>query len=308
MPEPQHTDQDQQQFTHVSLDVPNGSTVTQTVQDSTEPTGTPQSSMQLPPVVAPPFMPPTDFQPEPAPGNEPTKSDDVRQQLTAAKKSQEIAQQKAEAALEQVREVEEQTKQSEAELAEKAEQAQKQAAQAKQEIEQATEKQKEVQKTLKQAAAESGPSVAGYKPFDFIKALNSPPRPDPSISSEPEIDKTAQKELSKELKQTKQEIKQAKDTVTAANKQVSKAQQVAEKAKKGHESILQKISQVLDSAADQATAADSQSYKAFLIIGAACLAVAVISVPFTSSFIWIVFLLVALVQLGMGTMLKKKSQ
>lgn len=308
--------QDHNGYVHLEIDAPAGSVVTQPIASQSD---------NPPPPVPPPMFPPafdpaTMQQTQPQPSNPSSSSDSseqppeaqtITEKMQQAKSKEQSAKQQTETALEEVKKVEEQAKSTQEELKQRVQSAKQKVSQAQTEIEQAQKQQQEGKNKLKELQQNSSTSIAGYKPLDLVQALGKPPQPDYSQEmSSPSLDKETQKEIQNEIKSTEQQVKETQKQVSEANKQIEKADKQAKQSLQQHVSILDKVTsliQKLTGDEEDSQSSEQPPHKAFLIMGIGLLALALITIPFASPFIWMLIAIAAFVQIGMGTMLKRKS-
>ena len=188
-------------------------------------------------------------------------------------------------------------------------QAQQQVGQAEQQIKEAEAKQQQAQQQLSQAEQNNGFTVAGYKPADLAQALVKPPEP-AAQSSSPQLDPSTQQRIKSGNQQIQKQVEQTQKQIKKADKQISKSQQGAEKAEKGHESIIEKITGLIQQLTSGQTSdpMSPKPYSAFMILGAVCLVLAVLTLIAVNSPIWILIAVVAAVELGVGVLIKKQGQ
>lgn len=186
--------------------------------------------------------------------------------------------------------------------------------QAQQEIQQGQKQQQETEQKLqelKKLSDGSSKTIAGYKPSDIFQAFVKPPRPSlNSGSSTSSMDKEVQQQLEMQSKEMKQELSQTQKRVQQANKQIGQAQKQAEKTNKKQGNMLQNIIKLIDSLQGKAeqTSKMAKAYLPFMVLGLLFLLIAILTLLFAKSNLWVLIAMAALVQLGLSGMLKKRSQ
>jgi hypothetical protein len=195
-------------------------------------------------------------------------------------------------------------------LQQQVEQTQQKIDTAQQQIERAQQQQQRSQQKLQEIKSQSGPvTIAGYEPADLIQAPVKPPQPVNRPVSNHTVDEQTQQRLEQRSRQAEEAVKQTKKQLEAADKQVSRARQAAQKTQTQYAEITRKITAIVQGlAGNQQDSSEPQTYKPFTILGAVFLVLAVVILIFARTSLWVLVALAAVVQLGMGFMLRTRSQ
>jgi predicted RND superfamily exporter protein len=131
----------------------------------------------------------------------------------------------------------------------------------------------------------------------------------PDNDAKPTVDEQTQQRLEQRSRQAEEAVKQTKKQLEAADKQVSRARQAAQKTQTQYAEITRKITAIVQGlAGNQQDSSEPQTYKPFTILGAVFLVLAVVILIFARTSLWVLVALAAVVQLGMGFMLRTRSQ
>lgn len=256
---------------------------------------------------APPPVPPPISTSEPLSTNE--EANKLQQQIEEAKQKQHEAELKAQEALKQVKESEDKAIETQKELEQQIKEASKQVHVAHQQIDEAKNNAHESQLVLEQARIEPQTKVAGYSVGQIAQAFTKPPLPASSSADSPAatIDKDTRQELEKESKKAQEQAETARKQIEQAEKQIKQARQLSQKNIKESSNITSKIDEILKKLSDASTQTTDKPYKLFMIIGGVLLVIAILTSPFFSSYVWVIAGLAAIMQLAMGTILKRMS-
>lgn len=300
---------DSKGFVHVEVDAPVGNSITQPISDQAS---TPPS---LDPAAASPPLTAVPQQQASAPDAQAIAAQpevqELSQQIQEAQSKEQSAKHETQDALKEVKHTQEQAKTMQQELEQKSAAAKQRVSQAKQEIQQANQQQQEANSKLKELQKQNDTplTIAGYKPADLAQALAKPPEPAPPPLNLPSpISEEMQQQIHEEAKKTEQQVKQTQQQIKQADQQIEIAQQYAQKTVKRQAGILQKIAGIIQELASPQSQSDQQPYKIFLILGIGLLVLAVVMLPLASPLIGILIAVSAIVQIGMGTILKRMSQ
>lgn len=290
-------------FVRIKLDAPVGSVISQPIQDSNQPDDY-QIQAAAPPV-PPPFMLPLDI-------DVPQVATNMAKQIEQVSREEQQAKQATQQALESVKRSEEEAARMQLKLKEQVEHAQKQVEKAKKQIQEAQSKQQETQKKLQENSSSSTDffSIAGYKPGEIAQAFTKPPQQVSSVSPpSPVLDKKTEQQIKEQSQKIQQQVKATKAQIKQADKQIATAQKNAQHTEKKQTSMINKIAQTIKKMTDGEPDGrpDTKPHSAFMILGSVFMVMALLTLVIAKSFVWLLIAVVAIVQLGMGTILKRQN-
>lgn len=224
---------------------------------------------------------------------------------------QQIAKQKAQEAIKQVKELEQKATSLKEGLQQEVQDTHEKLADAQKHIQAVEEKDKESQKIVKELKEKSSDErIAGFKPVELVKALGKPPKPEFAPQSHLKIDAEEQAKLGKKAHAVHQEVEQTKDhieKVEKAQKEIDEIGKTTQKPSAQNSSIVEKVSSVAKSISAPNTELKHTPYRAFLLLGALFVALALLTLVLTQSLLWVVLAVVAIAQLAYGEKLKNQS-
>ncbi len=174
---------------------------------------------------------------------------------------------------------------------------------AQQQLEEAKKQEQKAETELKQLKGEQeGKTVAGYKPADLLTALSKPPEPANNQSS---VDPELMKQIEEQAKTAKEQVAETEKQIKEVEKQAPKTTSTA----KPSEGLKDKFSSMISSLQDQESSSSSpKPHQAFLLAGVVFLIVAFFGMLFNKSMLVTFILLIAIAEILLGVVLKKKSQ
>jgi len=193
--------------------------------------------------------PDTAVPPAPAlPESDSPEVHEMERNVEEAKAKKEDAKEKTIKAVRDVKMVGEYSRQNQDSMQQWTTYAKKVVGQAKTELNEAKEKQSQVEDKLKETQlkkiANAGPTIAGYKPVELIKALSKVPEPRENVEPAPTIDDSEQKNIKEQAEKTKDEIETSLKHVEEAEKELDKVDETIQEASKVQEEVMTKLGNV----------------------------------------------------------------
>jgi hypothetical protein len=255
----------------------------------------------------PPIPPPI---PWPDNGERLPELNEAADQIQGAKIKQQTAKQQTKQALKKVRKAEKQAKSAEKQLRKEIETAKQQVQKAERQTKTAKKRHREGKQRVEELdGGEQGTfNIAGYTPGDLATALVEPPEPKMPKDDLMDADKQAVEQIHDEAKAVAKAINRTEEQVKTADKQIAKAEKTAQNTIGRQANIIHKLSGLILALSQQnADVPIQKPYMAFLILGTSLLVLGLITLPLANVLVGIILLLAAIIQIAMGTWLKKIS-